>query len=105
MRVCVCVAIAFSQIWSVDYARRRITLNAQKTIVRSTLPRLTAYTVAQVGMETHGVIYAVRQDGCDVQFYSGVRAVASASDLRLVFVPTQLASSLSRSVQSRCSFL
>ncbi|TPX58764.1 hypothetical protein SpCBS45565_g07918 [Spizellomyces sp. 'palustris'] len=74
------------QVLSVDVKEKRVILTHKKTLMSSNLPRILSYADAKVGDLVHGVISSVKDFGCIVSFYNGVRALAPLSELSEKFV-------------------
>ena len=65
-----------------DAAKKRLLLTHKKTIVESSLPLLSDYEDAKPGGIHHGVVVAVKEFGCLVQFFNNVRGIVRKPELR-----------------------
>ncbi|KAL1925395.1 uncharacterized protein VTP21DRAFT_278 [Calcarisporiella thermophila] len=69
-----------------DPAHKRVLVTLKRTLVESEFPLLTSYAVAAPGILTHGVITGLRDSGCVITFYAGVKALAPIAELSETFV-------------------
>lgn len=69
------------RILSVEPDRRRLLVTCKKSWLQSTQEPLSAYSQATPGSVHLGVISAVKQSGCVVHFYGGVRGFVTKSEL------------------------
>ena len=76
-----CVYVCL-QVLHVDAARKRLLLTHKKTLVESSLPLLADYEDAKPGGSHHGVVIAVKDFGCLVQFFHNVRGIVRKPELR-----------------------
>ncbi|XP_071503484.1 LOW QUALITY PROTEIN: protein RRP5 homolog [Diadema antillarum] len=65
----------------VEPAKRRVLLTHKKTMVKSTLPVLTSYVQATMGMWIHGCVVAVKDFGLIVNFYNNVKGIVPRVEL------------------------
>ncbi|KAF7981179.1 hypothetical protein HWV62_34965 [Athelia sp. TMB] len=71
------------RVLTVDPERKRVALTAKKSLIESSLPIITKFKEATVGMITHAVVFRITEKGLQVEFYNGLKA----------FVPTREANS------------
>ncbi|XP_068709241.1 protein RRP5 homolog [Montipora foliosa] len=69
------------RVLSVDPNWHRLLLTHKKTMVDSTLPPITDYSVASPGVSSHGSIYSIKDYGCIVKFYNNVKGLVPRSEL------------------------
>ncbi|KAJ3090994.1 hypothetical protein HK102_001993 [Quaeritorhiza haematococci] len=74
------------QVLSVDPKRRRLILTHKKSLMNSNLPAIASYGDVQPGTIAHGVIAAVKDFGCILNFYNDVKALAHVSELSEEFM-------------------
>ena len=72
----------YIQVLHVDAAKKRLLLTHKKTLVESSLPLLADYEDAKPGGTHHGVVVAVKEFGCLVQFFNNVRGIVRKPELR-----------------------
>ena len=63
------------QILVVDPDRKRIVLSAKKTLIESTLPIISKFEDAKVGLVTHAVVFKVSDKSLQVEFFNNLKAV------------------------------
>ncbi|KAJ3411723.1 hypothetical protein HDV05_001783 [Chytridiales sp. JEL 0842] len=75
-----------------DAKENKLTLTLKKSLVNSQLPNVTSYSSVPIGSVVDGYVIAVRDFGCVIGFYGGVRAIAPISELseRYVKNPSDL---------------
>lgn len=66
----------------VDAERRRVSLTAKKTLVESTLPVISAFEEATIGLVTHAVVFKVFEKYLLVEFYNNVKALVPMKEIR-----------------------
>ncbi|KAG8742229.1 rRNA biogenesis protein rrp5 [Ceratobasidium sp. 414] len=66
---------------SVDADRSRVRLTLKKSLLESTLPILTSFEDAKVGMVTPGVVQRVEERFVILEYYGGVRALVPLNEL------------------------
>ncbi|KJE97854.1 hypothetical protein CAOG_007936 [Capsaspora owczarzaki ATCC 30864] len=71
------------RVLEVDTERRRVFLTHKKSLVKTSLPIVAAYTEAQPGLVTQGFITSVKPNGCVVTFFGKVHAFVPKSELSL----------------------
>lgn len=71
-----------SKVLTVDPERNRVVLTAKKTLLDTTLPILTSFSDAKVGLLTHAVIFRVTDKHLMVEFFNNVKAVVPAPEAR-----------------------
>lgn len=71
---------------SCDPSQRRLIITLRKTLVNSTLAKITSYEEAKPGLLSSGVITSVTDFGCFVAFYNGVKGFAHISELSDEFI-------------------
>jgi len=59
---------------TVDLERKRIALSAKKTLIESSLPVLSKFEDAKIGVVTHAVVFRVAEKGLQVEFFNGLKA-------------------------------
>ncbi|KAG6862187.1 hypothetical protein C0995_004269 [Termitomyces sp. Mi166 len=59
----------------VDAERRRISLTAKKTLLESTLPLISTFEDAKVGVVTHAVVFKVHEKHIMVEFFNNLKAI------------------------------
>ncbi|KAH9947721.1 hypothetical protein B0H21DRAFT_852620 [Amylocystis lapponica] len=64
----------------VDPERKRIALTAKRTLLDSTLPIVSKFADAQVGLLTHAVVFKVSDKSLQVEFYNNLKAVVPARE-------------------------
>ncbi|KAM5530726.1 hypothetical protein V8D89_015586 [Ganoderma adspersum] len=64
----------------VDPERKRISLTAKKTLVDSSLPIISQFSDAQVGVVTHAVVFKVSDKSLQVEFYNNLKAIVPARE-------------------------
>ena len=62
------------QVLTVDLERKRIALTAKKTLIESSLPIVSKFEDAKVGLMVHGVVFRVTDKGLQVEFFNGLKA-------------------------------
>lgn len=67
---------------TVDPERKRIALSAKKTLVESSLPILSEFEDARVGLVTHATVFRVTDKGLQVEFYNGLKAFVPVREAR-----------------------
>jgi rRNA biogenesis protein RRP5 len=70
------------QVLTVDSERKRIALTAKKTLIESSLPILSRFEDARVGLVTHAVVFKVVDKGLQIEFYNGLKAFIPAREAR-----------------------
>ena len=70
------------QVLTVDPERKRIALSAKKTLVESSLPILSEFEDARVGLVTHATVFRVTDKGLQVEFYNGLKAFVPVREAR-----------------------
>ena len=65
-----------------DPDRKRIALTAKKTLVESTLPIISQFSDANVGIVTHAVVFKTSEKSLQVEFYNNLKAVIPAREVR-----------------------
>lgn len=78
------------QVLSCDPEQRRLLMTHKKSLVGSTLPKLTEYDSIEPGTVTCGVINGFIKDACFVSFYNGVKGYVHISEMRFVFLKTSV---------------
>lgn len=73
-----------AQVLVVDPERKRISLTAKKTLVESSLPIISQFSDAQVGVLTHAVVFKVSDKSLQVEFYNNLKAIVPAREARCV---------------------
>ncbi|KIJ65006.1 hypothetical protein HYDPIDRAFT_175081 [Hydnomerulius pinastri MD-312] len=68
------------RVLTVDPERKRLALTAKKTLVDTTLPILTSFEDAKVGMVTHAVIFRVSEKSLNVEFFNNIKAMVPARE-------------------------
>lgn len=66
----------------VDSERKRIALTAKRTLIDSTLPIISKFEDAQVGMITHAVVFRASEKGLQVEFYNNLKAYIPVREAR-----------------------
>ncbi|KAG6899782.1 hypothetical protein C0993_006968 [Termitomyces sp. T159_Od127] len=59
----------------VDTERNRISLTAKKTLLESTLPQISTFEDAKVGVITHAVVFKIREKHLLVEFFNNLKAI------------------------------
>lgn len=77
------------EVLTVDPERRRISLSAKKSLIESTLPIVTKFEDAKVGVVTHAVIFKITERGLQVEFYNGLKAFVPSREARYLFKLTE----------------
>ncbi|KXS21740.1 nucleic acid-binding protein [Gonapodya prolifera JEL478] len=79
---------------TVDVTAKKVQLSCRKSLVAMAFPPLTAYSEAQPGSIHLGVVTAVKEFGCLVTFFGGVRCLVPLQELSDGFVekPSDVAS-------------
>ena len=72
-----------ARVLSVDPMQNRLLLTCKKSLIRDSCEPLTCYTQAMPGEVRQGVISSVRDFGCIVGFFNGVRGIVLKSELGL----------------------
>ncbi|TBU63713.1 U3 snoRNP-associated protein Rrp5 [Dichomitus squalens] len=72
----------------VDPERKRVALTAKKTLVESTLPTITQFSDAQVGVLTHAVVFKVSDKSLQVELYNNLKATVPAREASETTVPS-----------------
>ena len=72
------------QVLLVDSERKRISLTAKKTLVESSLPIISRFSDAQVGVLTHAVVFKVSDRSLQVEFFNNLKAIVPAREARCV---------------------
>jgi rRNA biogenesis protein RRP5 len=70
------------QVLVVDPERKRISLTAKKTLLGSTLPILSKFEDAKVGLIVHAVVFKIFAKNLLVEFYNGLTATIPARETR-----------------------
>jgi rRNA biogenesis protein RRP5 len=70
------------QVLTVDTERKRIALSAKKTLIESSLPMLTKFEDAKVGLVTHAIVFRITDKGLQVEFYNGLKAFVPPRETR-----------------------
>ncbi|KAG5647561.1 hypothetical protein DXG03_008914 [Asterophora parasitica] len=85
-----CILISFrgrtshalsQQVLVVDSDRKRISLTAKKTLLESTLPIVSTFEDAKVGLITHAVVFKVYEKHLLVEFYNNLKAMVPAKEV------------------------
>jgi rRNA biogenesis protein RRP5 len=66
----------------VDPERNRIALTAKKTLVESTLPVVSSWDDAQIGVVSHAVVFKVSPKSLQVEFYNNLKAIIPIKEVR-----------------------
>lgn len=69
------------QVLSVDAENKKLYLTRKKTLVESSLPLFLSYNDTRPGRVSHGYIVSVKDFGCIVRFYNGVKGLVPLSEL------------------------
>jgi len=77
------------QVLTVDYERKRIALSAKKTLIESSLPILSKFQDAKVGVVAHAVVFKVTDKGLQVEFYNGLKAFVPVREARYAHLSSQ----------------
>ncbi|OCH94735.1 U3 snoRNP-associated protein Rrp5 [Obba rivulosa] len=64
----------------VDPVRKRVALTAKKTLLDSTLPIISKFEDAQVGLVTHAVVFKTSEKSLQVEFYNNIKAIVPARE-------------------------
>lgn len=72
------------QVLTVDPERKRVALTAKKTLIESSLPILTKFEEAAIGLITHAVVFRVTEKGLQVEFYNGLKAFVPSREARYI---------------------
>lgn len=77
---------------SVDADSKKLTLTRKKALVESTLPLFLSYADARPGRVSHGYIVCIKDFGCIVRFYNGVKGLVPIGELSAVPImnPTEV---------------
>lgn len=70
------------QVLTVDPERKRISLSAKKTLIESTLPVLSKFEDARIGLVTHAVVFKVTEKGLQVEFFNGFKSFVPVREAR-----------------------
>jgi rRNA biogenesis protein RRP5 len=70
------------QVLTVNSERKRIALTAKKTLIESSLPIISRFEDARVGLVTHAVVFKVMDKGLQIEFYNGLKAFIPAREAR-----------------------
>uniref|UniRef100_A0A8C6W9K4 Protein RRP5 homolog n=1 Tax=Nannospalax galili TaxID=1026970 RepID=A0A8C6W9K4_NANGA len=70
-----------------DPEAKKLVMTLKKTLVTSKLPAITCYEDAKPGLQTHGVIFRVKEYGCIVKFYSDVQGLVPKHELSAQYIP------------------
>ncbi|KIM88562.1 hypothetical protein PILCRDRAFT_813517 [Piloderma croceum F 1598] len=68
------------RVLTVDSERKRIALTAKKTLIESSLPILSRFEDARVGLVTHAAVFKVIDKGLQIEFYNGLKAFIPARE-------------------------
>lgn len=79
LNICVCTLCL--QVLSVDAENKKLYLTRKKTLVESSLPLFLSYNDTRPGRVSHGYIVSVKDFGCIVRFYNGVKGLVPLSEL------------------------
>lgn len=71
----------FAQVLSVDAENKKLYLTRKKAMVESSLPLFLSFSDARPGRVSHGYIVCVKDFGCIVRFYNGVKGLVPLSEL------------------------
>ncbi|KAM3913083.1 protein RRP5 homolog [Leptodactylus fuscus] len=74
------------RVLSVDPSAKKLILTRKKIMINSTLPILTTYHDAAVGLVTHGFIWSMKPSGCIVKFYNDVQGLAPIRELSSEYI-------------------
>ncbi|KAI9106108.1 hypothetical protein DFS34DRAFT_47062 [Phlyctochytrium arcticum] len=74
------------QVLSVDPKSKRVIVTHKKSLMNSTLTKITSYENIKVGELAHGVVSAVKDFGCIITFFNDVKALAPLAELSEKFV-------------------
>uniref|UniRef100_A0AAX7TKR6 Protein RRP5 homolog n=1 Tax=Astatotilapia calliptera TaxID=8154 RepID=A0AAX7TKR6_ASTCA len=69
------------RVLSVDAENKKLYLTRKKTLVESSLPLFLSYNDTRPGRVSHGYIVSVKDFGCIVRFYNGVKGLVPLSEL------------------------
>jgi len=70
------------RVLTVNSERKRIALTAKKTLIESSLPIISRFEDARVGLVTHAVVFKVMDKGLQIEFYNGLKAFIPAREAR-----------------------
>lgn len=70
------------QVLTVDPDRNRIYLTAKKSLLESTLPILSKFEDAKVGVIAHAVVFKIFERNLIVEFYNGLKATVPGREAR-----------------------
>ncbi|KAJ8488314.1 hypothetical protein ONZ45_g14005 [Pleurotus djamor] len=68
------------RILNIDTVRNRISLTAKKTLIDSSLPILTKFEDAKVGMLTHAVVFRITEKQLMIEFFNNLKAIIPAKE-------------------------
>jgi len=68
------------RVLTVDPERKRIALSAKKTLIESSLPVVSKFEDARIGLVTHAVVFKITDKGLQVEFYNGLKAFVPARE-------------------------
>lgn len=69
------------RVLSVEAENKKLYLTRKKTLVESSLPLFLSYNDTRPGHVSHGYIVSVKDFGCIVRFYNGVKGLVPLSEL------------------------
>uniref|UniRef100_A0A3Q4N724 Programmed cell death 11 n=1 Tax=Neolamprologus brichardi TaxID=32507 RepID=A0A3Q4N724_NEOBR len=69
------------RVLSVEAENKKLYLTRKKTLVESSLPLFLSYNDTRPGRVSHGYIVSVKDFGCIVRFYNGVKGLVPLSEL------------------------
>jgi rRNA biogenesis protein RRP5 len=79
------VSLMGQQVLAIDAQNHKIVLTAKKTLVESSLPLVTSFGDARVGITTHGCVRKVLDNGLVIGFYNGTKAFLPNKELKYAF--------------------
>ncbi|XP_057699966.1 protein RRP5 homolog [Corythoichthys intestinalis] len=69
------------RVLSVDVDNKKLVLTRKKALIESSLPLFLSYEDARIGSVSHGYIVCVKNFGCIVRFYNGVKGLVPVNEL------------------------
>lgn len=67
---------------TVDPERKRIALSAKKSLIESSLPIVSKFEDAKIGLVTHAVVFKVTEKGLQVEFFNGLKSFVPIREAR-----------------------
>lgn len=68
----------------VDTERKRVSLTAKKTLLESSLPILSSFDDAKIGVVTNAVVFKITEKVLMVEFFNNVKAIIPMKEVRYV---------------------